>query len=190
MSKPARIKAAFALFALCLAAFSSWDYWEHRDLMRTISAREESNQARLAELSTQLTNARKEIEAQPEIEQKTAAVRAELHFRSGRVPAGSAKVWFPVWLKEQLQAIGIAESQIRLNAEIPEPGRTGFKRTFWNVNLPAQAGMKSIPTVLVALQEIEHRERLVKVLDCNFQPGPDGPQSPTGAFNVEAIVED
>ena len=190
MSNPARFKAAFAVFAAGLAAFSAWDYWEHRDLMRTITAREESNQARLAELATQLANARKEIDAQPEIERQTAAARAELRFRSGKVPTGSAKVWFPVWFKEQLQAIGIAESQIRLNVEFPELGRSGFKRTFWNVSLPAQVGMKSIPTVLVALEEIENRERLVKILDCNFQPGPDGPQSPTGAFNVEAIVED
>lgn len=187
---PTRFKSAFALFTAGVMGFSAWAFMERGKTMRPIIAKEHSNQLGLAKLATQLADARKELDGKPELERQTASVRTELLRWSGKVPVGSAKVWFPDWLKEQLTSLGIKESQIRLNSEVPEPGLSGFKRTFWHVSLPEQAGLKNIPKFLLALQELDQRERLMKILDCTLQAGPDGQQSPTGGFNVEAIVED
>ena len=187
---PTRFKSAFALFTAGVMGFSAWAFMERGKTMRPIIAKEHSNQLGLAKLATQLADARKELDGKPELERQTASVRTELLRWSGKVPVGPSKVWFSVWLRQQLESSGIRESQIRFNAEIPEPGVSGFKRSFWNVSLPAQAELRDIPKVLLALQEIEQRERLIKILDCNFQHGPDGNQPLTGTFNVEAIIEE
>ncbi len=185
-----RLKFAIALSAFGVLGFSQWTFIEHRKSMRPIVAGEQANQLRLTELASKLADARKELDGKPELERQTASVRTELLRWSGKVPVGPSKVWFSVWLRQKLESSGIRESQIRFNAEIPEPGVSGFKRSFWNVSLPAQAELRDIPKVLLALQEIEQRERLIKILDCNFQHGPDGNQPLTGTFNVEAIIEE
>lgn len=186
-----RLKFAVALSAAGVLGFSQWKFIEHRKSMRPIVAGDAANQLRLTELASKLANARKATDEKPDIERQTVSAREELlRWSDGKVPVGPSKVWFPVWLRQQLENSGIRESQIRLNSEIPEPGASGFKRSFWNVNLPAQAGLRDIPKVLLALQEIEQRQHLIKILDCNFQSGPDGNQPLTGTFNVEAIVEE
>ncbi len=179
------VRRAFVLAAVGVLGFSAWVFVEHRKSMRSIGAREQSNQIRLAELATRLADARKAIDGISEIEQQTASVRSGLVRWSGQVSSAAAKVWFPVWLKEQLQSIGISEAQIRLNTEIPEPGLSGFKRSFWNVNLPEQAGLSDIPKLLLRLQEIEQRGSTFKFLDCNIRTGQ---RSPTAVFNVEVIA--
>ncbi len=186
-----RAKFVFVLFVAGLMCYSGWTLVEHRRSMRPIVVGELANRLRLAELEGQLADARKEIDGKTEIERQTASAREDLlRWSNGKVPVGPSKVWFPVWLKERLESIGITESQIRLNTEIPEPGLSGFKRSFWNVNLPAQAGLSDIPKLLLALQDIQEREPLIKILDCTLHPGPEGLHSLTGTFNVEAIVED
>ena len=191
MRNSTRAKFVFALFAAGVMGYSGWTFIEHRRSMRPIIAGELANRLRLAELDSQLAGARKEMDGKAEIERKTASARVDLiRWSNGNVPVGPSKVWFPVWLKERLASIGITESQIRLNTEIPEPGHSGFKRSFWNVNLPAQAGLRDIRKLLLALQDIQEREPLIKIQDCNLHHGPEGHQSLTGSFNVEVIVEE
>ena len=103
---------------------------------------------------------------------------------------GSAVVWFPVWLKAQIHPFGVVESQIRLNTEVSEPGLAGFRRTYWNVNLPPQAGMRNMTAAVLAVKAIEQRGRFVKVLDCSFHSNTEEPHWPAVSFNVEALIQD
>jgi hypothetical protein len=84
--------------------------------------------------------------------------------------------------------MGVADAQIRLNTEVPEPGLPGFKRTCWNVNLPPQDGLRSVTAALLAVREIEQRDRFVKILDCSIRSNPREPARPVGAFNVEVLI--
>ncbi len=137
-----------------------------------------------------MADARRELLAMKELEQKAAHTRASLTTLHGESPAEPAVVWFPSRLREGLSGFGIATVAIRLNTAVPEPGLAGFKRTYWNVDLPLQEGMGSMTGVLLALVEIEQRKSFVKILDFSFHSDVAEPHGPVGLFNVEALVRE
>lgn len=150
--------------------------------------RDEANERKAAELHRQLESAHRTIGEVKEIEQQAAAVRTGLDRWATERQTGPTVVWFPGWLKAQLLRRGIAEAQIRLNTEVPEPGLPGFKRTCWNVNLPPQEGVRSMTALLLAVRDIEQRDRFVKILDCSIRAVPEEPARLVGAFNVEVLI--
>ena len=152
--------------------------------------REQASRRKTAELRERLENAREAITEIREMEQQAASARADLDRWSHERSSGPTVVWFPLWLKAQLHRFGVVESHIRLNTEVPEPGLSGFKRTCWNVILPPQSGMRNMTAALLAVNEIEQRERFVKVLDCSLRSDAEEPHWPAVSFNVEALIRE
>lgn len=157
---------------------------------RTLVEREEADRRRVAALRGKVEDTHQAISEIAAIEHEANEARAGLDRWTQERSAGPAVVWFPEWLRAQLRRFGIVEAQIRLNAERPQPGVAGFKRISWNVSLPPQNGMRSLTSVLLAVKEIDQRERFVTVLDCSFHSSVEEPHWPAGGFNVEALIRE
>ena len=188
-SPPPSTKTTWLLGSALVAA-ALWAGNFHLRSAGLLHEREQANRRKIEALRGQLESARQVIAEIGVIERQAAAAGTELDRWSQERPTGPTVVWFPVWLKAQLNRVGIAEAQIRLNTEVPATGLPGFKRTCWNVNLPPQGGMQNMTALLLAVEEIEQRERFVKILDCSFRSAVVDPHWPAGGFNVEALIRE
>lgn len=175
---------------LLLAVLVLWAGYHYLQSQGALREQALADRRQAEELRGQLESADRTMETIKLLGQETAAARAKMDRWDQARPEGPSVVWFPVWLRARLQQAGIVEAQIRLNTEIAEPGFPGFKRTYWNVNVPPQAGLPSMKAVLEAVEKIEQRERLVKIADCSFRASAVDPYWPAGGFNVEALVPD
>lgn len=189
-ASPPRSRMRIWLLSGGLLGLALWNGHLQLQAHGALREREQANRRRIAALRGQLESAHLAMEEIKVIAQQEATARAELDRWSRERQSGPTVVWFPLWLKAQLRRVGIVEAQIRLNIEVPEPGLPGFKRTCWHVNLPPQAGLRSMNEVMLAVKEIEQRERFVKILDCTFLAATAEPHWPAGGFNVEALVRE
>lgn len=165
-------------------------WWFHTHWIAPLQRREIEARQCLVEVRQRIEDARSELQAINELGQTAAHARASLTTLQGESPSEPAVVWFPARLRQCLSSFGIAEAAIRLNTAVPEPGLAGFKRTYWNVNLPLQDGMRSMTGVLLAVAEIEQRKSFVKILDFSFHSDAAEPHGPVGGCNVEALVRE
>jgi len=152
--------------------------------------KERTNRSQLVDLNGKIKRAQKVIASVEAIEKRSRETREALARMTQEHAMGPAVVWFPARLKEYLGRFGIADAQIRLNSTVPDPENEEFKRTFWNVQFPPQAGVQDMNAILLAVAAIEDREQFVRILDCSFASDPNDPHWPTGSFNISAMIRE
>lgn len=144
----------------------------------------------IADVRQRLGDARVEIRQTLKQEQEQGSVNARMELSSlrGDRPGEPAVVWLPPKLRTDLARFGIEEAVIRQNSAVPEPGLSGYERTYWRLTLPAQGGMRTMTGVLLAVADLEQSDRGLKILDFSFQCDAGAPHWPAGGFNISALV--
>ncbi len=144
----------------------------------------------LADVRQRLADARIEIREAVKQEQEQGSVNARMELSSlrGDRPGEPAVVWLPPKLRTDLAQFGIEEAVIRQNSAVPEPGLSGYERTYWRLTLPPQGGMRTMTGVLLAVADLEQSDRRLKVLDFSFQCDAVDSRWPAGGFNISALV--
>jgi hypothetical protein len=165
-------------------------WWFHAHWIAPLQRHEVQARKGLAETRQRIEDARSELQVIRELGLRAARASASLTTLQGESLAEPAVVWLPMRLNHCLGGLGIEKVAIRLNAAVSEPGLAGYKRTYWNLNLPLQDGMRSMSGVLLAVAELEQRKSFVKVLDFDFRSDAAEPHGPVGVCNVEVLVRE
>jgi hypothetical protein len=163
-------------------------WWFHSHWLVPLQHREVESLKALADVRQRISEAKAKIREIGEQEQAAGGARGLLESLRDDVPKEPTAVWLPVRLQKHLRTGGISEAGIRLNSTIPEPGVTGYERTYWHVNLPMQDGTRTMNGLLLAVGEIERQEPFVRILDISFVSGSEEPHWPVGGLNVTALV--
>ena len=75
------------------------------------------------------------------------------------IPEGSPVAWFPTRLADFFKKQGVDKAATRMNNETEDKNLPGFRRIFWNVDLPR---VDFIPFA-AALAQLENEEPLVEI---------------------------
>ncbi len=126
----------------------------------------------------------KEIRAK---EHDAELARTELGRLENRLPSGSAMVWLPELVKAHFGGFGIAVPLIRLNTSRDEPELPGYCRGYWSVALPVDGTGQNIPTLLLAMAELEQQNSFIRVLDFAIRTNPERPNGRVASLNVAVL---
>lgn len=178
------------LWRVGLVGLALCGIYAHIQSRGSLATREEAAWRKTAERHEELQRTQETLAEIAALELEAEEARAGLdRWDQGR-GAGSLRVWFPEWLRSQLRHSGIGEAQIRVTSERAEPGLVGLKRISCHVHVPAQKGAPNVAAVILALRDLDQRERFVRVVDCSFRAGAEAPHWPMGDFNIEAVVRE
>jgi hypothetical protein len=150
--------------------------------------REWTTQHRIAELSGQVESTGRAIWEIREMEQPTAAVRAELDRWRQERSAASAMLWFSERMKQHFTRAGLAEAVTRLNTARAEPELPRFQRMYWAVEVPLQAQPGEFNRLLLAVADLAQTEPHARVMDLTIlrQGNDAGPR--TAVLNVSTLA--
>ena len=163
-------------------------WWFHSHWIAPLRRHETDCQKSLVELRQRLGDAKEQIRMAGEQAAEAARVQASLELLRGGISSGPTTVWLPVRIKTHLQRAGVADTVIRMNSALPEPGLAGYERTSWNLNVPRQEKLQNMNGILLAVAEIESKEPFVRILDLSFRSEVKEPHLPAGVINVTALV--
>jgi hypothetical protein len=175
-----------ALAACGLAVAAAWEF--HERMILPLGQREMKTRHEIEELKGQVGHAEAVIAGIRALEKEAPGIRSELVRLQDEVPKGSAMVWLPKLVNEHFGSFGITVPLVRLNVSLPEPGLPGYEHDYWSVALPVDEEGRDIPTLLLAVADLDRANAPVRVLDFSIRPDPENPGGRIGSMNLGAII--
>jgi hypothetical protein len=172
MMKPWEHWTGLRSMAACgLALVLGWAF--HGRVIAPLKQREAVALRDGSELKARLDGAQNLIAGIQAEEQHAEGERSEMKRLESELPAGSAMFWLPPLVKRHLERSGFADALVSLSAIRDEPRIPGCERSFWSVRLPIDAAGRNVPTLLLAVADLDQQNPFVRVLDFSTRPDPD-----------------
>jgi hypothetical protein len=181
--KPWEDRTGLRSIAACgLALVVGWAF--HARVIAPLKQREAEALRGGAELKSRLDGAQNLIAEVQAEEQNASREPGEMKRLESELPPGSAMFWLPPLVKRHLERAGFADSLVNLSALRDEPRIPGCERSFWSVRLPIDAAGRNVPTLLLAVADLDQQNPFLRVLDFSTRPDPDNRTRRVAAIEV------
>lgn len=182
-------KTWMRLGGLAVCALALWSGREyHSRFIAPLSQREMETLREAGDLGERVASARKTIAEIRAQEKDADRVRSELKRLQDELPAGAATVELPALVKRHFASVGIAVPLVRLNTTLDEPELPGYAHDYWSVALPIDAAGRNIPSMLLAVADLDQQNAFVRVLDFSIRPDSENPDGRVGLLNLVALI--
>jgi hypothetical protein len=161
---------------------------DYRRSVGPLRQRETESLRDARELRERVAGAQKAIAEIRAREMDLARLWDEIDRAQADLPPGAASVSFPAWVRDHFAHSGIGMPQVRLNAAQDEPNASGYERGFWSVALPIDVTGRNLPTLLVAVADMDEQNAFVRVLDFEIRPDPENPGVRLGVLNLATVL--
>jgi len=152
--------------------------------------RERQVRARIACLREETSDALKRIKGLQDLELKSAGARSELNRLDSEGPAAPPLVWVPEIVKRNFSQFGFAELKVWARNTSDEPQLPGYRRTFWCINVTMQNVPQQMSGLLLAIAQLEEKERMVRVADIAIDAGAGAPGPRTAVINISTLLRE
>lgn len=177
------LRPALAVGAALGAAWAFHSQW-----IAPLSLRAQDSVRKSAELRERLGSAVETVREVKACEQELGKARTALGRLLGDCPRESVMVALPERVRQHFAQFGLPLGVIRLNATQDTPGLPGYQRVFWSMALPVSESDRNATGLLLAVAELEERNRFIKVLDVSLQPDAEDPLQRTAGINFMAVL--